>query len=95
MGPAIGEWVQCCYGRERAKDEDGGQVLSLKTTVNIPKDELTKALLGKLHSVGANAQLHRNVQKTNARSHTNVRKTNARSHTNVRKTNARSHTNVV
>lgn len=61
MDPDVGDWVQRCSGRDRDRAEDGRQVMSLQMAVNLllPKDAATKALLTKLHSAGADAQLHR------------------------------------
>ena len=62
MDPDIGEWVQSCSGRDREKAADGYNiVMSLNKAVNLllPKDDSTKALLTKVHTAGADAQLHR------------------------------------
>ena len=61
MDPDIGEWVQRCSGRDRDRADDGRQVMSLQMAASLllPKDAAVKSLLAKLHSAGADAQLHR------------------------------------
>ena len=61
MDPDVGAWVQRCSGRDREPGDDGRQVMSLHTAVNLllPKDAAINSLLAKLHSAGADAQLHR------------------------------------
>ena len=61
MDPDVGEWVQRCKGRDRERADDGRQVMSLKMAVSLllPRDRVINDLLAKLHSAGADAQLHR------------------------------------